>query len=75
MELNINITEYLQRFKIRYPKSLFPPNFEMLQKNKCPICFHKLYLNRQKTMARCKQKDKFIISSSRLLALGGSLNV
>lgn len=75
MELTLNVDQYLKRFKVHQPKSLFPPDFTLLSKNKCPICGRKLYLNVKKTMFRCKskQKDKFIISSSRLLSLGGSL--
>jgi hypothetical protein len=30
MELSINTEEYLKRFKIFYPKTLFPQNFENL---------------------------------------------
>ena len=68
-------TKYLERFKIFYPKTLFPPNFENLQKNCCPVCGRKLYFNQKKTIARCKSKanDKFIITTKRLLQLGGSL--
>lgn len=75
MELNINIEEYLKKFKVHNPITLFPPNFELLQKNLCPVCGRKLYITRNKKMAYCKSKqnDKFIISSKRLLSLGGSL--
>lgn len=75
MELNIQIEEYLKHFKVFYPKTLFPPNFENLQKNLCPICGRKLYPNMQKTIYRCKSKvgDKFIIRSKILLSLGGRL--
>ena len=75
MELNIKIEDYLRRFKVFNPKTLFPPNFGNLQKNLCPICGRKLYLTRDKRIARCKSKvnDKFIIKGQTLLALGGSL--
>ena len=75
MEINLDIENYLKRFKVYNPKTLFPPNFELLQKNLCPICGRKLYLNRQKTIARCKSKvkDKFIIQTKVLLSLGGSI--
>lgn len=75
MELNVNINEYLKQFKVYNPKTLFPPNFENLQKNLCPVCNRKLYPNMQKTIYRCKSKagDKFVIRSKILLALGGSL--
>ena len=75
MELTINTEEYLKKFKIFYPKTLFPPNFENLQKNCCPVCGRKLYLTRNKKVAYCKSKvkDKFTITGKRLLQLGGSL--
>lgn len=76
MELNINIEQYLSKFKVHNPVTLFPPNFENLQKNLCPICNRKLYIPRNKKIAYCKskQKDGFIIKAQTLLALGGSLN-
>ena len=76
MELNINIEQYLKQFKVFHPQTLFPPNFENLQKNLCPICNRKLYLRRDKKIAYCKSKvkDGFIIKGQTLLALGGSLN-
>lgn len=76
MELNIQINEYLKTFKIHNPVTLFPPNFENLKKNLCPICNRKLYLTRDKKIARCKSKksnDKFIIRGQELARLGGSL--
>jgi hypothetical protein len=75
MELNLKIEEYLSRFKVYNPVSLFPPDFSNLSKNLCPICGRKLYLTRDKKLARCKSKanDKFVITSQRLIALGGSL--
>ena len=66
MELNINITEYLSKFKIHYPKSLLEPDFKMLKQFKCPICYRRLYWNVDRSIARCKskQKDKFFIRSN-----------
>ena len=73
MELNID----LSKFKIHNPKTLFPPNFESLQKNLCPVCGRKLYITRNKKIAYCKSKlnDKFTITTKRLLQLGGSIKV
>lgn len=67
--------EFLSKFKVYNPQTLFPPNFENLQKNLCPICNRKLYLKRDKSRAFCKSKvkDGFTISGRRLLELGGSL--
>jgi hypothetical protein len=63
MELNIQLEEYLKRFRIFYPKSLFEPDFSFLKEFRCPICYRKLYWNREKTVARCKsvKNDKFFI--------------
>lgn len=71
--------DYLSRFRVFNPKTLFPPTPEEfvldISKNKCPICKRKLYLNREKTKAFCRSKvrDKFFINSKRLVELGGSL--
>lgn len=64
MEMNINIEEYLKNLKINYPKSLFEPNFNLLNQSRCPICTRKLYWNLDRTIARCKskQKDRFFIT-------------
>jgi hypothetical protein len=62
-----NIEDYLKKFKVHYPKSLFQPTPAELKyyigKQHCPICFHKLYWNRDKTILRCKskRKDKFFV--------------
>ncbi len=73
--MEINIEDYLKKFKVFNAKTLFPPNFDNLQKNICPICGRKLYLTKNKKMAYCKSKvkDGFIISGKRLLELGGSI--
>jgi len=65
MELNLNIEKYLERFTIYRPKSLFAPDFKLLKIEHCPICTKKLYWNRERTILRCKskQKDKFFIRS------------
>lgn len=54
---------YLKRFRIFYPQTLFPPDFGMLKDFRCPICFKKLYWNLGRSIARCKsvRKDKFFI--------------
>lgn len=69
MELG-NIEEYLQKFRIHYPKSLFEPTpAELkyyLQKFVCPICFRRLRWDLKKDWARCKsmRNDKFKIRSA-----------
>ncbi len=73
--MEINTQQYLERFRVFNPKTLFPPDFSSLQKNKCPICGRKLYITANKKMAYCKSKvnDGFTISGRRLLELGGRL--
>lgn len=63
--MEIDIENYLARFRIHYPKSLFPPDFNALKEFNCPICFRRLYWNANRSVARCKskQKDKFFIRS------------
>lgn len=72
MELNIDLTEYLKKFKVRYPTSLFEPDFRFLQEFRCPICYRRLYWNYEKTIARCKsvKKDKFFIRKETLVKFG-----
>lgn len=62
----------LSRFKVFSSSSLFPPNFELLQQNKCPICGRKLYWNMKKDKAFCKSKigDKFFITRNTMSRLG-----
>ena len=75
MELNnLKIEEMMSRFKVIPPKSLFPlerEDFKRWLPSKCPICFHKLYIDR-KGNGRCKSKikDKFFITKSALLKYG-----
>lgn len=63
MALNINIEEYMKRFRIFHPKTLLEPDFKMLKQNRCPLCFRKLYWRSDGKMAFCKSKvkDKFFI--------------
>lgn len=73
MEINNYIkTDFLKHFKIYYPRSLFEPDFNYLKEFRCPICLHKLYWNRDKTIARCKsiKRDKFFIKKETLLKFG-----
>lgn len=70
--MEINIEEYLKRFKIYYDKSLFPPNFENLSKGLCPVCNRKLYWTRDLSKAFCKSKvkDKFFITRNAMSRMG-----
>lgn len=76
MELNTTTEEFLKRFRVFNPQTLFGPDFEMLRKFRCPVCSRKLYWRADKKIAFCKSKmrDKFFITQHRLLSLGGSLS-
>lgn len=76
MELTTTTEDYLKKFKVFNPQTLFPPNFEMLQKFRCPVCSRKLYWRVDKKIAYCKSKvkDKFFITQHKLLELGGSIS-
>jgi hypothetical protein len=70
MEISNYITEdILKKFKVFNPVTLFPPTpaelIIYLKKGKCPICLHKLYIDR-KGNGRCKQADKFFIKAETL---------
>lgn len=68
----LSIDSYLERFRVFNPQTLFPPNFENLKENLCPICNRKLYWNREQSKAFCKskQKDKFFITRNTMSRLG-----
>jgi len=54
MDLNINIDEYMKRFRIFYPQTLFEPNWKALNINCCPLCGNKLKLTLNKKIIYCK---------------------
>ena len=61
-------SDYLKRFRVFKSKSLFEPSREelirWLSQERCPLCYRKLYWNRDQTKAFCKSKfkDKFFIT-------------
>lgn len=65
MDISHYLTEkYLERFRIFHEITLFPPDWELLKKNRCPICGNKLKENKQKTIRYCKGKkhrNNFVI--------------
>lgn len=63
---------YLKRFRVFYPQTLFPPNFDALKSYSCPLCSHKLKFPKRSKIAYCrsiKHKKPFVISSKRLLEI------
>lgn len=71
MELQINIDQYLKKFRVFNPTSLFQPTaveiVKALKDKRCPICQRKLKID-MKGNGRCasKFKDKFFISKVKL---------
>lgn len=56
---------YLDKFRVFIPETLFPLQWEALLEKRCPVCLCKLYLPRDnKKMVYCKSKKhkKFFIS-------------
>ncbi len=66
MDINID----LSKFKVTPPTSLFEPTAwekkYWIMKQRCPLCFRKLYWNRENTKAFCKSKfkDRFFITKA-----------
>lgn len=69
--------DYLEKFKVIYPKSLFPPSASELRyyilKNRCPICLRRLYWKADLSLGYCKskRKDGFVITRETYSRLGG----
>ncbi len=62
------LNNYLKRFKVFNPSSLFTPDGwdikYWVSQSRCPLCQRKLYWNLNRTKAFCKSKyrDKFFIT-------------
>lgn len=66
--------KYLERFKVYYDQSLFPPDWELLRKMKCPVCGNKLKFPLQRKIAYCKgarHTKTFIITKQTLEKVTG----
>lgn len=62
-------SDYLSKFRVFHPQTLFEPDWNMLLKDRCPICFNKLKVSRNRPIAYCngvKHKKNFVISKDRL---------
>lgn len=56
---------YLDRFKVFYPQTLFPPNWEALVEGRCPYCGNKLKHSSQRLISFCrgvKHAKSFVIT-------------
>lgn len=61
--------DFLQRFKLYYPDTLFPLNWDLLKEKRCPICGNKLTIPLKRDRAICrgqKHPRPFIIKKSKL---------
>jgi hypothetical protein len=64
--------EYLERFKVYYPVTLFSPNWEALREHRCPICSNRLKFAKNNKLAICngrKHKKSFVISNKKLIEI------
>lgn len=48
--------EYLKKFRVFHEVTLFPPNWENLKQNRCPICSNKLKFSIDGKTVRCNGK-------------------
>lgn len=54
---NFSLPAHILNAKIHNKQSLFPPDFSMLGKGRCPVCFTKLYkLLKKEGYSYCKSK-------------------
>lgn len=60
--------DYLKRFKVFHPQTLFEPQWNMLREKRCPLCSNKLrfLLNKKHAMCASKKHKVFIISVDKL---------
>ena len=67
----------LPQLKVVTSDTLFPPDFSLVKKNKCPKCGLTLYWNYERTTIRCKSKKHktFILTKKKYedMASGKSL--
>ena len=66
------LENYLDKFRVFPPESLFEPDWKMITKYRCPVCFNKLKFMRTKEMVYCKSrkhKKPFLISNKKLMTL------
>ena len=63
------------KFRVIYPTTLFPPNWEALLTHNCPLCGCKIYEMRDKPLWHCRSNKhkKFIIRDSVLVELASAL--
>lgn len=72
--------DFLKRFQVYFPQTLFAPDFDMLLVDRCILCRNKLKFGKKRPIAFCRSKKHskpFFINIPRLhqiqLAYGNSL--
>jgi len=61
--------DYLKKFRVFHPDTLFPPDFSLLLQDRGPLCTNKLKYPRVRKIAYCRGKKHgkpFFISLTRL---------
>lgn len=69
MDYKINVDEYMKRFKVFSPSTLFDPDLSLLKESRCILCANKLKITRDGKRAYCssiKHKQRFIVATSKL---------
>lgn len=60
--------DFLKRFRVFHQATLFEPDWDMLKKGRCPLCFNKLKEPRTRPIVYCngvKHKKNFVISKEK----------
>ena len=64
--------KYMEKFKIYHEQTLFPPDWNMLKENRCPLCFNLLHFPLKGNVVYCKSnkhRKQFVISEEKLRKL------
>lgn len=62
--------KYLEKFRVFHESTLFPPDFSLLKKQRCPICGNKLKFPLRGKIVYCngkKHAKKFVIRLDKYL--------
>lgn len=69
IDINQLTSDYLKRFKITNPDTLFEPEWSALTVGRCPLCNCKLKFPQNKKIALCsskKHRKPFIININKI---------
>lgn len=65
--------EYIAKFKVNHPQTLFEPVWENLRLKRCPLCSNKIHIPYKGKIALCNSKKHgrpFIILKEKLYTVG-----